>query len=694
MLPRRLIVKNVCQHRHREIEYRYGITGVVGSNGCGKSNLVDTCQYFAISGKTPSGITKGDLLRWGSTTGYTEFVFEHNEVEYTIKRNIHNAKVSLSGEEVDLSGQAASKAMEDMLGMSFDIFYETCWTPQGNLTAILTATHSQRMGFFQKLVDVDRLEKIRSLLQEKYNQLPNLPDRTEEIKQIQERLAELQGNRAGSQEQLDKYTEMYEEFEKHIEVARRVSTTMSETAKQKKVFDQKAVVAENSIAVESFKEAHQIVELSPVDGPSPEIEDLKSRYDRFIQLEVDKGAIESNMEKTDVCALDDDIQEAFDNVQEARSRSDKAQSLLASIEPKYKMMEDSVCPTCSRPMDGAEHLTAEQKQEISDTYKRIQVSVSSCRDELTHATSAYEALVSSKTSQQAIEDSLQERIKQINESIAALGEVDSYDPDEYNSIKQAHTNYVTALSNQQALTSELRKLETQLTAEETTLKHLEEQKAESEDSINQASTFIEKYNELTSGINTTKASLAVVDKEISMQTENLKRFQLEQTQLQSTASVHKTLERCRDVLHKDQLPKLVMRKMLEGLNNLLSSYLGLFDTNFTAYIDEEFDFMCNFPSKSDVPAKMLSGGQKVALAIAFRFALSDLLSTSIPMLTMDEPTVFLDDINIKKVADVLEKAKQTAEHGIVLTVATHEPALSAAFSRTLDISKEYEDGTD
>ena len=52
MRPSSSDIYNFCQHAYKHFEYMYGITGIVGSNGAGKSNFIDEAQFFAITGKT------------------------------------------------------------------------------------------------------------------------------------------------------------------------------------------------------------------------------------------------------------------------------------------------------------------------------------------------------------------------------------------------------------------------------------------------------------------------------------------------------------------------------------------------------------------------------------------------------------------------------------------------------------------
>ena len=80
MRPIELRLYNVCQHGEATLKFQPGITGIVGPNGHGKSNLVDTALFFAITGKTNDRYDKGKLLKWGTTGGRTEFDFEHDGI--------------------------------------------------------------------------------------------------------------------------------------------------------------------------------------------------------------------------------------------------------------------------------------------------------------------------------------------------------------------------------------------------------------------------------------------------------------------------------------------------------------------------------------------------------------------------------------------------------------------------------------
>jgi exonuclease SbcC len=145
------------------------------------------------------------------------------------------------------------------------------------------------------------------------------------------------------------------------------------------------------------------------------------------------------------------------------------------------------------------------------------------------------------------------------------------------------------------------------------------------------------------------------------------------------------METVRDAFHTKKAPRLVMQKMLIGLNARVMQYLGKFEVDFAAYINDQFQIICRFPGGKEIPARLLSGGQSVALAVALRFSMSDLLAGNLPLIVMDEPTVFLDEANVTRLSHVLDKVKVLAKRGRFIQVITHEPGIMASFTRTEEV---------
>ena len=72
----------------------------------------------------------------------------------------------------------------------------------------------------------------------------------------------------------------------------------------------------------------------------------------------------------------------------------------------------------------------------------------------------------------------------------------------------------------------------------------------------------------------------------------------------------------------------------------------------------------------------LSGGEAVVLAVSFRLATYCLFAGRVGLLTLDEPTVYLDDKHIGQFCTLLSRVKEIATGmNLQIFVSTHEQAV-------------------
>jgi DNA repair exonuclease SbcCD ATPase subunit len=275
--PISLKLKNVFQHEDLEFEFKPGITGVVGRNGSGKSNLLEAL-YFAISGKTGSDITKLDMLGWKGSAGSTEFRFEYDGVEYALTRNLHSALVSLSGKTLakPLKNAEANAQVEAMLGTDPSSLYETCWTPQGGLVQVLVMSHAQRVAFFQRLADIRKAEVIRGMLQDSLNQLPNYLDRTEDIRKLAEEREGLHAGLVALENTNNALEDMHRQFKDALPDCQKILGLTTEDqylALQKEAAGRLAL---QQSQLQTFLTRNVLEEVPAAEPPSREME--QSRY--------------------------------------------------------------------------------------------------------------------------------------------------------------------------------------------------------------------------------------------------------------------------------------------------------------------------------------------------------------------------------------------------------------------------------
>jgi exonuclease SbcC len=145
-------------------------------------------------------------------------------------------------------------------------------------------------------------------------------------------------------------------------------------------------------------------------------------------------------------------------------------------------------------------------------------------------------------------------------------------------------------------------------------------------------------------------------------------------------------ERGRMILHRDNLPNMVAQKYLDAINVKLAQYTEVFDVPFTATIGKDLGIECLFSGNNVTSVGRLSGGQKVMLGVAFRFAVHEMFAANLGLLALDEPTLALDDDHVECVSDLLEKVKSYSKTaGLQLIVVTHEQRLTGVFDSVIRV---------
>lgn len=155
-----------------------------------------------------------------------------------------------------------------------------------------------------------------------------------------------------------------------------------------------------------------------------------------------------------------------------------------------------------------------------------------------------------------------------------------------------------------------------------------------------------------------------------------------------------TLKRVRDWFHYREGPRIMSQNVMRDLTACVNNYLDQFCAPFVVEATEEgFGFKCRFIDGRTMPeplpdASMLSGGQKVALAIAFRLAVYMCFGGELGLLSLDEPTAYLDDASIGHLGEVLEQVRQVARNkGLQILMATHEPKIIPYLDGKIDLNE-------
>ncbi|RLG64486.1 hypothetical protein DRO02_04255 [archaeon] len=180
--------------------------------------------------------------------------------------------------------------------------------------------------------------------------------------------------------------------------------------------------------------------------------------------------------------------------------------------------------------------------------------------------------------------------------------------------------------------------------------------------------------------------------QISNLREKLKKLEAKEKYARRLDKFIKLLERLRSLYGKDGLQKVIREKAVKSIATLTSRYLEKFGLGISNVgFDENFDIKVysSFYSEA-IPVKNLSGGEIIAIALAFRFALAKVIAGDrVEMLILDEPTTFLDETRRRDLVNIIRDVFMTVERMLPqLIIVTHNRELEEAATTVYFVNKD------
>src|SRR6266545_3527572 len=190
---RRLRLVNFRQHADTELEFGPGITGIFGSNGSGKTTILEAIAWAIYGAQAVRG-DRDSIRRLGAkgrAAVEVELEFRLGAHEYRVTRGLSIATLSQDGQPVANSLKAVTDKLERTLGMTHDELFNTYFTGQKEL-AVMAVLGYERLREAQ-----ERVREVRNALAAEARGLEaGLPDSAalgEERRAAEQRLAAARG---------------------------------------------------------------------------------------------------------------------------------------------------------------------------------------------------------------------------------------------------------------------------------------------------------------------------------------------------------------------------------------------------------------------------------------------------------------------------------------------------------------------
>jgi exonuclease SbcC len=172
MLLERLTLRNFKRFRNQEIQFRDGITGIIGNNGTGKSSIIEGI-LFALYGLSGTGVRADFIVSsFAQPRERCEIRldFRVRGQEYAVRRSFrkgsatqHEAWLNKEGKLLAQGVSEVDREVTRILGMDAKDLKNTIYAGQKDLVALLESRPGERREWFSRVLGIDDL-KEKSLL--------------------------------------------------------------------------------------------------------------------------------------------------------------------------------------------------------------------------------------------------------------------------------------------------------------------------------------------------------------------------------------------------------------------------------------------------------------------------------------------------------------------------------------------------
>jgi DNA repair exonuclease SbcCD ATPase subunit len=709
MLLKSVKLVNFCQHVNREVNFSKGLNLIVGPNGSGKSNILNGIYGCLTGDFTRNDGISSDNVTAGRPKGKATSLkvdFSHNGYDMSMTRTIDP-----SGRELILGGipytsdkEVAEKLLA-VLNVDKTILDQYVFIEQWDHFGPLALTPKTRIGAFQKLYRLDRMENIAKAISSGDAKLADIGKQAFDLQTLKAEAFNLQKKGLELIAKLQTMPSL-EDLDSQASV---LSGSVDGYKKAQKLrsdgqaAEQKELIKASEIATIVGLKANRSAELLEIGNA---LDDLRYSYEAAKKSETDwvryesymltKGSMEQTLEavRKEKEAHQEPIKPSgyIEDTANASARLDyikfrlgQAKNLLSSINEKDKSAK---CPTCETPVS---NLTEQLKQAHADS--------TTMADELLLLSSDMDVTLKYNQAKNYYDRWFSNWLVRANAASGNLASLEVY-PQPVTSKEEAKKvidlynathNQLTATASQiQNCDVTLAKLSAEreaiLESIERIVTELKDYEMFTEEDANSAASVLETIRAKRQEVNKLNTDIAV--NEADIRTINGKISFAENQERQ--AALHVTWNHRIDDLRRtykyDALPTVVCFRYTQRVVDKLNDILSTIGAPFTISLQKDLAFLADFGSHK-VNAGRLSGGQKVLLAIAYRIAVNCTFASNLGLLCLDEPTVGLDDGNIGALEKAFECLKEFSEtNGVQILVVTHERGIKHLFDNTVDLS--------
>lgn len=175
--------------------------------------------------------------------------------------------------------------------------------------------------------------------------------------------------------------------------------------------------------------------------------------------------------------------------------------------------------------------------------------------------------------------------------------------------------------------------------------------------------------------------------DISSANDTIAEYKRQQEENQERLNLISDLERIQQVVGKNGVPLMYMKKLFSSITSYVQELLERMDANFSVTADPDRALTFRFvrtdnDSGHEMPQEQLSGGQAIRLSLALLIACQQVLLPQVGLLVLDEPSSHIDASGVASMRDMFANLTEyLASANMQIILVDHNPDMMAAFDQ-------------
>ncbi|VVB83955.1 DNA double-strand break repair Rad50 ATPase [uncultured archaeon] len=674
MRIKKIILDNIRSYEHQEINLPEGSTLLSGDIGSGKTSVLLAIE-FALFGLQP-GQRGAALLRNGKSEGGVKIVFEVDNQEIIIERTLKKGKtISQESCSIIIEGERREISVTELKGKILEIlkyptefakkqnilYTFTVYTPQEEMKQIILEDAETRINTLRHVFGIDKYKKI-------LENVSILATKLREEKRLKEgmtlNLEQNKLNIIGKENELDEKQLNVLSIEKELfektEIRKRIQEEKEDIAKrieERNKFMQEIEKTKIMIMNKNETTFSNVKSIELITKQIAELQSIKFDESEIKQLELKISA--DKMEKEKLSQTNFEIASKINSLLLKEEESKKLEKKISNLD---------ICPTCLQNVDSVYKANVLNKIHTDDVEGRKQLDVLEMQKaDLAASIKKIEAEISSSERHLTDLKILRMKLQDINEK--------------QNQIEEIKKSNALLEKDIELLKQHLDLMTNSILNLTRFVNMLDIKQKELDDALKQERLTDIKVAELKKEIEVFSRQIEELRKEIE-KTEKIK------LQLNYITELENWLSK-QFITLISFIEKNVMIKLKTEFSKLFAEWFCiLVSDSFNVRLSDDFTPIIE-QSDYEIDYAHLSGGERTAIALAYRLALNQVINSLLSkiktrdLVILDEPTDGFSEQQLDKMRDVLQQLNVKQ-----LIIVSHEQKMEGFVSNIIKFRKE------